>query len=327
MHSEKTHAQSRSVAGYDAQLLAEAVRSVRDLLPMCDDERPVFGVILGSGLGSAADRLLAAGGKSLPYPAILGMPLPHVVGHTARLVLGRIDGISVAMLQGRVHFYEGHSIAAVEFGTRLLHAMGARTLIVTNAAGGIRPDFQPGNLMLITSHLRPLATGYITRHADCGHVESPDRSALADARCSGVPSQYDLLWNEDLRHQIRHINAPLQIHEGVYAMMTGPNYETPAEIRVMQRLGADAVGMSTVPEALVAASLGIRLLGVSCITNIAAGRSPAPLSHADVTATAASIQVPFADWLWDVIGVLGSKNPKMVSGSPVGLPMPRAALD
>ena len=116
---------------------------------------------------------------------------------------------------------------------------------------------------------------------------------------------HDLLWNENLRLRIRRIDSPLQIHEGVYAMMTGPNYETPAEIRAMQRLGADAVGMSTVPEALSAASMGVRVLGVSCITNIAAGLSASTLSHADVTATAAAIEVPFADWLWDVIGAIG----------------------
>jgi len=298
----------KAVHECDGALVADAVKSVRDLLPMSDDARPVIGVILGSGLGSAADRFLATGGRSLAYTAIPGMPLPHVVGHPGRLVLGQIDGITVAMLQGRVHLYEGHSLASVEFGTCLLHAMGARTLIVTNAAGGIRADFQPGNLMLITSHLRPLATGCVTRRPDCCDRELPECCQLVNARCSGVPRMHDLMWNEELRHKIRLIKSPLQIYEGVYAMMIGPNYETPAEIRAMQRLGADAVGMSTVPEALVAASLGMRVLGASCITNVAAGLSTAPLSHNDVTATAAAIEVPFADWLWDVIRVIGRKD-------------------
>jgi purine-nucleoside phosphorylase len=303
------------------------VKCVRDLLPMPAVDQPVIGVILGSGPGLPADRLLAAGGKSLAYTSIPGMPLPHVIGHAGRLVLGRIDGISVAMLQGRVHFYEGHSNAAVVFGTRLLHAMGARTLIVTNAAGGIRADFEPGSLMLITSHLRPLATGCVTRHPDSGQVEWPGRSGLVNARCSGVPKLHDLLWNEGLRQQLRVINSPLRIHQGVYAMMTGPNYETPAEIRAMQRLGADAVGMSTVPEALAAAALGMCVLGVSCITNVAAGLSPSALSHADVTATAGAVAVPFADWLCDVIGVIGSRVLPPVSGSSVDSPMPPGALD
>ena len=327
MHSHKTHEHSQSAEYCDARLVAEAIQSVRDLLPMSDDARPVIGVILGSGLGSAADRFLAAGGSALEYTAIPGMPLPHVVGHPGRLVLGRIDGISVAMLQGRVHFYEGHSIASVEFGTCLLHAMGARTLIVTNAAGGIRADFQPGNLMIITSHLRPLATDCVMRRPDCRDVELPEHGGLVDARCSGAPKTNDLLWNEELRHKIRLIKSPLQIHEGVYAMMTGPNYETPAEILALQRLGADAVGMSTVPEALVAASLGMRVLGASCITNVAAGLSTAPLSHADVTATAAAIKIPFADWLWDVIRVIGRKDRQLFSVATVGSPIPPAALD
>ncbi|MEJ7595783.1 MAG: purine-nucleoside phosphorylase [Planctomycetaceae bacterium] len=287
---------------------------------MSDDDRPCIGVILGSGLGSAADWLLAAGGRSLEYTAI-AMPLPHVIGHTGRLVLGRIDGISVAMLQGRVHCYEGHSIASVEFGTRLLQAMGARTLIVTNAAGGIRADLQPGNLMLITSHLRPFAVCHATRHFNGSPMEMPAQFGLADGRCCGFRKMHDLLWNEELRQQIREISSPLQIREGVYAMMTGPNYETPAEIRALQRLGADAVGMSTVPEALAAASLGMRVLGVSCITNVAAGLSTKSLNHAEVTATAAAIERPFTNWLWDVIRAIGRIDLQLVSGSPAGSPM------
>ena len=306
MHSPKTHAQSQTAASCDARAVADAVGYVLDQSPMSEVERPVIGMILGSGLGSAGDRLLATGGKFLAYAEIPGMPLPQVIGHTGRLVLGRIDGISVAMLQGRVHYYEGHSIEAVEFGTRLLHALGVRTLILTNAAGGIRADFQPGNLMLINSHLRPLATPCGTRHPDFGDVEIGVTAGLADARISGVPLMHDLLWNEGLRHHVRRIKSSLQIHEGVYAMTTGPNYETPAEIRAMQRLGADAVGMSTVPEALAAAALGMRVLGVSCITNIAAGLSSATLSHTEVTATAAAIERQFADWLWEVIGVIGT---------------------
>ena len=138
---------------------------------------------------------------------------------------------------------------------------------------------------------------------------------------------HDLMWNEELRHRIRRIKSPLQVHEGVYAMMTGPNYETPAEIRALQRLGADAVGMSTVPEALVAASLGMHVLGASCITNVAAGLSTAPLSHADVTSTAAAIEVPFADWLWDVVSVIGRQDLELVSDAPDGSPISLAALD
>ena len=306
MHFEKTLPQSQTAGCCDARTVANAATSVRDRLLISDDDFPLIGVILGSGLGAAAERMLAVGGKSLEYTAIPGMPLPQMVGHSGRFVLGRIDGVPVAMLQGRVHYYEGHSIAAVEFGTRLLHAMGVRTLIITNAAGGIRAGLQPGNLMLITSHLRALVTLCARGPSKHGHAEVSVRSEPVNARCSGVPRLHDLLWNETLRNQVRYIHSPLQIHEGVYAMMTGPNYETPAEILAMQRMGADAVGMSTVPEALVAASLGMRTLGISCITNVAAGLSASTLSHADVITTAAAIERPFADWLWNVIGVIGN---------------------
>ncbi|MBC7967905.1 MAG: purine-nucleoside phosphorylase, partial [Fuerstia sp.] len=218
MHTKMTHAQSQSDACYDARAVADAAKYVLERLPILDDDRPVIGVILGSGLGSAADRLLAAEGKSLAYTAIPGMPMTHVVGHAGRLVLGRIDGISVAMLQGRVHYYEGHSIAAIEFGTRLLHALGVRTLILTNAAGGIRTGFQPGNLMVISSHLRPLATDCVSRHPELRNVESAVNSGFADARISGMPFMQELLWSEELRHQAHRVKSPLQIHEGVYAM-------------------------------------------------------------------------------------------------------------
>ena len=267
--------------------VAEAAEFVRGCFGLTENDRPKIGVILGSGLGESADRLRAAGGVSLAYSAIPGMPTPHVLGHVGRLVYGRVHNCPVVMLQGRVHFYEGHSIAAVQFGTRLLHALGISTLIVSNAAGGIRDSFSPGDLMLICSHLRPL-TAFQQWHSDGSDSEF---SARFD----------DLLWSETLRRHARAVESPLKFHEGVYAMMSGPNYETPAEIRAMQRLGADAVGMSTVPEALLAAKLGVQVLGISCITNAASGLSASSVSHADVTATAASVEGLFVDWLWKVI--------------------------
>ena len=288
MLSETPWRQSKSVKHFNEQSIAIAAESVRRQLGIDEDEVPVIGVILGSGLGAAANRLLSNGGKSTTYASIPGMPCPLVNGHTGRLIVGRIAGVPVAFLQGRVHSYEGHSTFAIEFGTRLLHAMGVQTMLITNAAGGIRSEFQPGDLMVISSHLRPLAA-----------IEPRYRSERDEIQ--------ELLWNENLRQRIRQIKSSLKVHEGVYAMMTGPCYETPAEIRMMQKLGADAVGMSTVPEALTAASLGMRVLGVSCITNIAAGLSAATLSHADVTATATSIEIPFSDWLWDAIRVTGSR--------------------
>jgi purine-nucleoside phosphorylase len=288
-----------------AKSVALAAEIVRDQFRIDNETCPLIGVILGSGLGAAADQLLATGGDAIKYESIPGMPSTLVTGHAGRLALGRIARIPVVFLQGRAHYYEGHSKAAVEFGTRLLHAFGVRTLIITNAAGGIRAGFQPGDLMVINSHVRPLAASHQWHQAEYEHGQIPGPTCRGN---SGVAEMQGLLWNENLRERIREIESPLQIHEGVYAMMTGPNYETPAEIRMMQTLGADAVGMSTVPEALTAASLGIRVLGVSCITNIAAGLSASPLSHADVTANATSIDEPFSDWLRNAIRLIGSQQ-------------------
>ncbi len=251
---------------------------------------PQIGVILGSGLGPAADRLLQQGGLAIPFSVIPGMPITHVSGHAGRLVLGRIGGATVAMLQGRAHFYEGHATSKIQFGTRLLSQLGIRRLIVTNAAGGIRRSFSPGDLMLINSHLRPLA------------AKPLDFAMIQNRPCDfGTDASTQMLWSPSLRAIARNAATSLNVHEGVYAMMTGPTYETPAEIRMMEFLGADAVGMSTVPEAILAASCGIETLGVSCITNVAAGLSEGSLDHAEVTATASSVETEFVDWLWRVV--------------------------
>ena len=305
-YSEHTSASSKTQSPFDLQSVENAAASVRQQLELMAHDTPSIGVILGSGLGTATDQLLSAGGKSLPYTSIPGMPVPHVSGHHGRFVYGQVRGIRTVMLQGRIHGYEGHALHSVQFGTRLLHALGVPTLIVTNAAGGIRAGFAPGNLMIITSHLRPLAASWMRWHSIEHNLKPLSSVETANGRCSLTPSMHDLLWSQVLRDRISNIGSPLQIHEGVYAMMTGPNYETPAEIRAMQRLGADAVGMSTVPEALLAAELGIRVLGVSCITNVAAGLSASILSHADVTATAARIETQFANWIADVIEAIGN---------------------
>ncbi len=297
--------ESAIVTGSDVSSAIQAAASVRKQLDMSSDAAPPVGLILGSGLGHAADRLITDGGQSLPYASIPNMPPTNVTGHSGMFVSGRIHDVPVAILQGRVHCYEGRSMREVEFGTRLLHALGVRTLIVTNAAGGVRSDLQPGHLMLISDHLRPLSaccfrSGVGT--TDTGLVAStgPDSD-----RGRVMPGYQERLWNDVLRRQVRDISTSLHIHEGVYAMMTGPNYETAAEVRAMRTLGADAVGMSTVPEALLAASLGMRVLGISCITNIAAGLSDSPLDHTEVTAVASSIERPFVEWLWEVVRAVG----------------------
>ena len=251
---------------------------------------PTTGVILGSGLGSAADHLLLNGGTAISYADIPGMPRTHVAGHAGRLVFGTVGQQSVVMLQGRVHFYEGHDTNAILFGVRLLAQLGIHSLIVTNAAGGIRSSLKPGCLMLIRSHLRPLGT----RFPHSGQ-------AAGNARDFATAESEQKLWSPALCDLAKTISTPLSVQDGVYAMMTGPCYETPAEIRMLRTLGADAVGMSTVPEAIEASSSGIRVLGVSCITNVAAGLSDKSLNHAEVTETASSIETEFVLWLWNLL--------------------------
>ena len=188
-------------------------------------------------------------------------PVVKGIGQLPGLVFGPAgtgDLLGTLFLQGRVHYYEGHSHAALTFGVRLLAELGIRRLIVTNAAGGIRADFAPGDLMLLTGHLSFLR---VHRPADVPHTRA------------------DHLWNTKLRQLARQSTTSLHVHEGVYAMMSGPCYETPAEVRMLRSLGADAVGMSTVPEAIEAARRKIDVLGVSCITNIASGLSAGTLNH------------------------------------------------
>ena len=273
-----------------ADLISSAVKFVNQSISRAGFGKPSVGVILGSGLGCAADRLISSGGISLDYLDVPGMPRPHVVGHHGALVCGRVNGQCVVMLKGRVHWYEGRGLDDVLFGVRLLAGLGIRTLLVTNAAGGINPQFSPGDLMLIRSHLRPLL------------YTVPATISAPSPKLKTLEIQEDRgLWCDVLRAVALQIKTSLRIHEGTYAMMPGPCYETPAEIRMLQTLGADAVGMSTVPEAVEASSLGLSVLGVSCITNCAAGLTDQTLSHSEVTATASAVSEQFSEWIWNVV--------------------------
>ena len=278
-----------------ANSISTAAEFVHQALSRAGLNGPSVGVILGSGLGCAADRLISAGGISVDYVDIPGMPRPHVVGHHGALVCGRVKDQIVVMLKGRVHWYEGRGLDDVLFGVRLLAGLGIKKLTVTNAAGGINPQFSPGDLMLIRSHLRPLL---YTVPATIPQP-SPKMTAMEILESRG-------LWCDALRAAALQIQTSLRIHEGTYAMMPGPCYETPAEIRMLQKLGADAVGMSTVPEAVEAASLGLSVLGVSCITNCAAGLTDQTLSHSEVTATASAVSEQFSEWIWNVVGSIQS---------------------
>jgi purine-nucleoside phosphorylase len=248
--------------------VAEAVRHVRS----AGGVEPTVGVVLGSGLGALGDTL--SGLRKLPFAEIPHMPRSTVIGHPGNLCLGRIGDVPVACLQGRVHLYEGHAPDRATFGARLLCALGCRAVLLTNAAGGIHPDFSPGDLMLITDHLNLTGKNPLTgANDDALGPRFPDLSQAYDpALCQAARRAAS--------------ERELRLREGVYACMLGPSYETPAEIRMLRTLGADAVGMSTVLEVIALRHQGVRVGAMSCITNLAAGISPTPLDHAEVEAIA-----------------------------------------
>src|SRR5262245_44409520 len=214
---------------------------------------PVVGLVLGSGLGAFGDRLE----QCIPYRDLAGMPTSTVPGHAGNPRLGRIDGVGVACLQGRVHLYEGHDAGTVVFGVRLLAALGCKAVVLTNAAGGIAERLHPGDRMLITDHLN------LTGQNPLAGAAGPS----GDARFIDMGTAYDPRLADLCRAAASETGAPLE--EGVYAGVAGPSYETPAEIRMLRAMGADAVGMSTVLEVIALRQLGVRVAAVSCITNLA----------------------------------------------------------
>lgn len=254
------------------------------------DLRPAIGLVLGSGLGDFADTLEDA--VRIPYADIPNFPVPTVPGHSGALVFGRKCGQTLVVLQGRIHYYEGLSQQEITLPVRVLAALGVKTLVLTNACGGVNLSFRPGDLMLIADHINfSGANPLIGPNLDAFGPRFPDMSDLYTA---------------SLRAAIREkaAAAGITLQEGVYAMYSGPNYETPAEIRMFRSLGADTVGMSTVPEALVAGQCGLQVVGISCITNMAAGVLPVKLSHAEVMETAAQVHDKFQNLLDIVLTVL-----------------------
>jgi purine-nucleoside phosphorylase len=240
---------------------------------------PKVGIILGSGLGDFADALSDA--TVIPYSELPSFPLSGVPGHAGRLVLGKLNGESIVAMQGRVHFYEGYSPQDVAFPARVLCALGIKALVVTNAAGGINTGFQVGDLMAITDHLNlsgynplvgPNDTKLGPRFPDMSHAYDPALLTLLEKAAA---------------------ETKVALRKGIYCCLSGPSYETPAEIRMLRTLGADAVGMSTVPEVIAAAHMGVKVAGISCITNLAAGLSKQPLSHDEVAETANRVRDVF----------------------------------
>ena len=254
---------------------------------------PSIGVVLGSGLGGFAQRLEAP--LVVPYSQIPHMPSSSVPGHAGNLCFGRIGGANVVCMQGRVHAYEGHTLSRVVFGVRLLAELGCKTMLLTNAAGGIAADLRVGDLMLISDHLNLTGNNPLVGAATVGRPRFVDMTSAYD------PGLRALAETAAERHA-----RPLK--HGVYAALLGPSYETPAEIRMLRTLGADAVGMSTVPEVIALRELGVRVGAVSLITNLAAGIASAPLDHAEVQVAAEAAASSFGDLLLSWIELIARQG-------------------
>jgi purine-nucleoside phosphorylase len=254
---------NESVVLPDAAEVAALVRSRIRI------EAPVAGIVLGSGLGGLAKRIEDA--RSIPYDELPGFAKPTVEGHAGKLIAGTLADRPILALAGRFHVYEGHSPAQAAFPVRVLHALGAPVLLLSNAAGGIRPTMTPGDLMIIRDHINLTFGNPLTGPVVRGDERFPDMSEP---------------WDPALRTLLRGCAeaAGVTVTEGVYIGLSGPAYETPAEVRMLATLGADATGMSTVPEVIVARAMGMRVAGMSCITNLASGLTDQPVTHEDVIA-------------------------------------------
>jgi purine-nucleoside phosphorylase len=259
---------------------ADAVRSrIRDV--------PQIGIVLGSGLGDFAGSLADA--VTMPYGDLPHWPVSRVIGHDGRLVIGTVRGRTVAALAGRCHMYEGHGGPTVTFAVRALGLLGVRTIILTNAAGGVNTGFSQGALMIIDDHINLMGTNpLVGENDDRFGPRFPDMSEVYSARLRRIADKAG-----------RAIG--LLLPHGIYVALLGPSYETPAEIRYLRTIGADAVGMSTVPEAIVARHMGMEVLGVSCITNMAAGVLPRPLDHDEVMQTARRIRGQFTALVENIV--------------------------
>ncbi len=249
-----------------------AIRETVDVIRTRCRLKPVLGLILGSGLETLADSFRDQ--IVLPYSELPHFPSATVEGHPGNLIIGNAEGVPVAVLQGRIHLYEGYSISEVTFPARVLGSLGIRRLIVTNTAGGINTAFQSGDLMLITDHINLMGANPLA---------GPNLEELGP-RFPDMSEAYDRAMRADALEVARQ--REITLRQGVYIGLRGPSYETPAEIRMCRILGADAVGMSTVPEVIVANHIGMRVLGISCITNMAAGILPQKLTHEKVLHTA-----------------------------------------
>jgi len=271
-------------------LTAKIDKACSKLRKKFGDHKPSVGLILGSGLGSFAASLKDK--VVVPYADIPGFPTSSVKGHAGQLVLGRVGETWTLVMQGRVHYYEGYDLSEVVFPTRVLVSLGCKILVITNAAGGVHPDLKPGDLVVLHDHINLMGANPLRgENPDSLGTRFPDMSTAYDPELRALTKEVARAENVDLR-------------TGVYAAMSGPSYETPAEIRMARTLGADLVGMSTVPEVIAANHMGARVIGISCVTNLAAGISPVPLTHEEVAATAGQVEKTF-------VGLIGALTQRL----------------
>ncbi|KKB38393.1 purine-nucleoside phosphorylase [Bacillus thermotolerans] len=263
------------------------IQEAADFLREKGSKQPSIGLILGSGLGVLADEIEEA--EKVAYEDIPHFPVSTVEGHAGQLVFGTLAGKEVAAMQGRFHYYEGYSLDQVTFPVRVMKALGIETIIVTNAAGGVNESFSPGDLMIITDHINNMGGNPLIgpNDKDLG-VRFPDMSEAYSKRLRQLAKE-------------TAETIGLAVKEGVYMANTGPIYETPAEVRLARVLGSDAVGMSTVPEVIVARHSGIEVLGISCISNMAAGILDQPLTHDEVIETTEKVRADFLRYVKEII--------------------------
>lgn len=262
--------------------------------------KPKIAVVLGSGLGAFADELDDP--IRIPYEAIPHFVRSTVEGHAGQLVLGEIGGVPIVVQQGRFHYYEGYDMQQVMFPVRVFCRMGVQTIILTNAAGSLKPVLSPGSLMLITDHINMMGVNPLRgpnderfglRFPDMTQVYDRELQEIANSAANEIANERFDSGEDTERHDF--------LHRGVYCALSGPTYETPTEIRLFRALGADAVGMSTVPEAVAARHLGMRVLGISCITNYGAGMLDEPINHAEVMETGARVAATFKELLRRIV--------------------------
>lgn len=272
-----------------AQFGAVAARAAAEAVRPRIRVTPRVGIILGSGLGGIASAIEHA--FRIPYGEIPGFPSATVVGHAGELIAGTLGPTPVVALSGRFHMYEGHEASLAAFPVRVLHALGAAVLVVSNAAGGTRPTLEPGTLMLLKDHVNFMFRNPLIGPLEEGDVRFPDMSEPYDPEL------------RVLAHRVAGEQGTALV-EGVYFGLLGPSYETRAEVQMVAKLGADAIGMSTVPEVIVARALGMRVLGISCVTNLACGLAAAPITHDEVLETTARVAARFQELVRGVVAKL-----------------------